>query len=80
MDPRAVTVEAKSPMEAGGNQILSQKIVATNSPGWVILVTLFTLGMLQERVNIPSLEAIKQASSSHVDAMRQISLLFPLSK
>lgn len=33
--------------------------------------------MLQERVNVPSLEAIKQASSGHMDATRQITLRFP---
>ena len=37
-------------------------------------------GMLQERVSLLSLEATKQASSSHVDGVRQISLLFPLHK
>lgn len=40
----------------------------------------FHSGMLQEIVSFPSLEAIKQASSGHVDARRQISLLFLLPK
>lgn len=61
------------------NKRLPQEIVSGNSPGWVTLVTPVTWGMLQEIVSFPSLEAIKQAASGHVDARRQISLLFPLS-
>lgn len=37
-------------------------------------------GMLQERVSLLSPEASKQASSSHVDGVKQISPLFPLRK
>lgn len=54
MDSSAGTAEARCLVEEGGNRRLSQKIVSRNSLGWVILVI---LGMLQERVNVPSLEA-----------------------
>lgn len=76
--PSAGIVEAGNLVEAGGKQRLSQETVFWNSPESVTLVTHFTWEMLQEIVSFPSLEAIKQASSGHMDVRRQISLLFPL--
>ena len=73
----ADTVEAKSLLEAQGKRKLFQEKVSRNSLGRVAVVTHLTLGMLQETVSFSSLETIKQASSGHVDARRQISQLFP---
>ena len=73
----ADTAEAKSLLEAQGKRKLFQETVSRNSLGRVAVAAHLTLGMLQETVSFPSLEAIKQASSGHVDARRQISQLFP---